>query len=151
MAASCGPSSRLGGRVRTAPGFRRGGGETAVLRLLCWPARAVWPRVGFGFCRTRSTRLNFLLTPAAAWTACGDEPLDLAGLSVFARLDLSESADLTALVLAHSDPRDGVWHARPIFWLPEKRLAEKAARDRAPYDLWAEQGYLETTPGASID
>jgi phage terminase large subunit-like protein len=112
---------------------------------------AVWPRVGFGFCRTRSTRLNFLLTPAAAWTACGDEPLDLAGLSVFARLDLSESADLTALVLAHSDPRDGVWHARPIFWLPEKRLAEKAARDRAPYDLWAEQGYLETTPGASID
>jgi phage terminase large subunit-like protein len=88
---------------------------------------------------------------AAAWRACGDEPLDLAGLSVFAGLDLSESADLTALVLAHCDPRDGVWHVRPIFWLPEERLAEKAARDRAPYDLWAEQGYLETTPGASID
>ena len=35
--------------------------------------------------------------------------------------------------------------------MPEERLAEKAARDRAPYDLWAEQGYLETTPGASID
>jgi hypothetical protein len=67
-----------------------------------------------------------------------------------AGLDLSESADLTALVLAHCDPRDGVWHVRPIFWLPEERLAEKAARDRAPYDLWAEQGYLETTPGASI-
>jgi phage terminase large subunit-like protein len=88
---------------------------------------------------------------AAAWRACGDEPLDLAGLSVFAGLDLSESADLTALVLAHCDPRDGVWHVRPIFWLPEERLAEKAARDRAPYDLWAEQGYLETTPGASIE
>jgi phage terminase large subunit-like protein len=87
---------------------------------------------------------------AAAWRACADEPLDLAGLSVFAGLDLSESADLTALVLAHCDPRDGVWHVRPIFWLPEERLAEKAARDRAPYDLWAEQGYLETTPGASI-
>jgi phage terminase large subunit-like protein len=111
---------------------------------------AVWPRVGFGFCRTRSTRLNFLFTPAVAWRACGDEPLDLSGLSVFAGLDLSESADLTALVLAHCDPRDGVWQVRPIFWLPEERLAEKAARDRAPYDLWAEQGYLETTPGASI-
>jgi phage terminase large subunit-like protein len=35
-----------------------------------------------------------------AWAACGGEPLDLAGLSVFAGLDLSESADLTALVLA---------------------------------------------------
>jgi len=34
--------------------------------------------------------------------------------------------------------------------LPEERLAEKAARDHAPYDLWAAQGYLETTPGASI-
>jgi phage terminase large subunit-like protein len=43
-----------------------------------------------------------------------------------------------------------VWHVRPIFWLPEERLAEKAARDRAPYDLWNEQGFLETTPGASI-
>jgi phage terminase large subunit-like protein len=70
---------------------------------------------------------------------------------VFAGLDLSEIADLTALVLAHCDPGDGVWHLRPIFWLPEERLAEKAARDRAPYDLWAEQGFLETTPGASID
>jgi phage terminase large subunit-like protein len=85
-----------------------------------------------------------------AWKACGGEPLDLAGKSVFAGLDLSEVNDLTALVLAHCDPRDGVWHVRPIFWLPAERLAEKAARDRAPYDLWAERGYLETTPGASI-
>ena len=81
------------------------------------------------------SRLRPRSSPHAAWRACGDEPLDLAGLSVFAGLDLSESADLTALVLAHCDPRDGVWHVRPIFWLPEERLAEKAARDRAPYDL----------------
>ena len=139
-------------RVRTAPWFLgRGGGETAVLGLLCGPARGRWPRVGFGFCRTRSTRLNFLFTPAAVSAACGDEPLDLAGLSVFAGLDLSESADLTALVLVHCDPRDGVRHLRPFFWLPAgRRLAEKAARDHAPYDLWAEQGHLETTPGAAI-
>ena len=57
---------------------------------------------------------------AAVWTACGDEPLDLASKSVFAGLDLSETADLTALVLAHCDPRDGVWHVRPIFWLPSE-------------------------------
>ena len=86
----------------------------------------------------------------AIWKACGDEPLDFTGLSVFAGLDLSESADLTALVLGHPDPNNGIWHVRPIFWLPSERLAEKAARDRAPYDLWAEQGFLETTPGASI-
>ena len=86
----------------------------------------------------------------AIWKACGDQPLDFTGLSVFAGLDLSESADLTALVLRHPDPNNGIWHVRPIFWLPSERLAEKAARDRAPYDLWAEQGFLETTPGASI-
>jgi phage terminase large subunit-like protein len=84
------------------------------------------------------------------WKACGGEPRDITGLSVFGGLDLSESGDLTALVLAHPDPNDGVWHVRPFFWLPEERLAEKAARDHAPYDLWASRGYLETTPGAAI-
>ena len=51
------------------------------------------------------------------WMACGGEPRDITGLSVFGGLHLSESGDLTALVLAHCDP-DGVWHVRPIFWLP---------------------------------
>jgi phage terminase large subunit-like protein len=83
------------------------------------------------------------------WMACGGEPSDITGLSVFGGLDLSESGDLTALVLAHCDP-DGVWHLRPFFWLPADRLAEKAARDHAPYDLWAERGHLETTRGAAI-
>ena len=69
---------------------------------------------------------------------------------MFGGLDLSESRDLTALVLGHVDPNDGVWHVRPFFWLPADRLAEKAARDHAPYDLWASQGHLETTPGAAI-
>jgi len=27
----------------------------------------------------------------------------------------------------------------------------RARRDRAPYDLWQQRGFLETTPGASID
>jgi phage terminase large subunit-like protein len=83
------------------------------------------------------------------WAACGGEPRDITGLSVFGGLDLSESGDLTALVLAHCDP-DGVWHVRPIFWLPADRLPEKAARDHAPYDFWASEGHLETTPGAAI-
>ena len=39
------------------------------------------------------------------WMACGGEPRDITGLSVFGGLDLSESGDLTALVLAHPDPR----------------------------------------------
>jgi phage terminase large subunit-like protein len=89
------------------------------------------------------------LSPAV-WAACGGEPIDLTGRSVFAGLDLSETSDLTALVLAHCAADTGIWHIRPIFWLPSERLVEKAARDHCPYDLWAEQGFLETTPGASV-
>ena len=86
----------------------------------------------------------------AVWKACGGEPLDLAGRNVFAGLDLSETADLTALVLAYCDPFDALWHIHPVFWLPEERLMEKAVSDRVPYDQWAAEGWLETTPGGSI-
>ena len=44
----------------------------------------------------------------------------------------------------------GIWSAQPTFWLPSERLAEKAARDRQAYDLWAAKGLLETTPGPTV-
>ena len=37
------------------------------------------------------------------------------------------------------------------FWLPAANLAERAEQDRVPYTVWAEQGVLETTPGAATD
>ena len=45
---------------------------------------------------------------AAQWTACAGQPADLEGREVYGGLDLSETADLTALVLivARSDERD---------------------------------------------
>jgi phage terminase large subunit-like protein len=85
-----------------------------------------------------------------AWKDCGGEPVELMGRSAYAGLDLSEVADLTALVLAHCDPLTGIWHIRPTFWLPEEGLLEKAARDRVPWDQWHAEGYLETTPGGTI-
>jgi phage terminase large subunit-like protein len=69
---------------------------------------------------------------------------------VYAGLDLSARQDLTALVVVAKDAA-GLWHVRPYFWAPAVGLVERARRDRAPYDLWAQQGYLETTPGSSID
>jgi phage terminase large subunit-like protein len=86
----------------------------------------------------------------SVWVACGGQPIDIEGRSVFAGLDLSSVNDLTALVLGHCDAATGVWHVRPFFWLPEEGLAEKAARDRVPYDEWRDRGLLETTPGASV-
>ncbi|HVI12932.1 MAG TPA: terminase TerL endonuclease subunit [Pseudolabrys sp.] len=89
------------------------------------------------------------VTPAQ-WRACGGEPLDLRGRDVFAGLDLSETRDLTALVLIGCDIRDGCWSAQCTFWLPSEGLHDKAKADRVPYDTWAAKGFLQTTPGASI-
>jgi phage terminase large subunit-like protein len=64
-------------------------------------------------------------------------------------LDLSAKNDLTAMVMmAWNGER---WHVKPIFWTPEKGLRERAKRDRAPYDIWADQGFIRALPGASID
>ena len=83
------------------------------------------------------------------WQTCGGQVLDFGDSPVWAGLDLSARTDLTALVLVARIA--GVWHVRPHFWTPESGLADRAKRDRAPYDVWAKQGYLHTTPGATVD
>jgi phage terminase large subunit-like protein len=88
----------------------------------------------------------------AMWDGCAGDPSPEAfeANPVYAGLDLSARQDLTALVLAAKDA-DGYWHVRSHFWAPQVGLADRARRDRVPYDLWAQQGHLETTPGASVD
>jgi len=82
----------------------------------------------------------------SVWEGCGALPDDLAGKRVYGGLDLSSVSDLTALVLVSDD---GDVH--PTFWLPGDGLAEKSRTDRVPYDIWARDGWLETTPGRSIE
>lgn len=82
------------------------------------------------------------------WKACSGPVLPFDG-PVWAGLDLSARLDLTALVLVGQV--EGVWQVQPHFWTPEQGLADRARRDRAPYDVWARQGLLRTTPGASVD
>lgn len=87
----------------------------------------------------------------AVWALNGGVP-DIAAFErcpVFVGADLSATQDLTAIVAVAVD--DDVHHVRAWFFLPEQGLAERAARDRVPYDLWAEQGYLITIPGTVID
>ncbi|MGG2139916.1 terminase large subunit [Symbiopectobacterium sp. RP] len=68
----------------------------------------------------------------------------------YAGLDLSEKNDLTALVIVGQD-KERDWLVFPFFWTPGKTLLDRARRDRAPYDVWARQGYLETTPTTSVE
>jgi phage terminase large subunit-like protein len=84
------------------------------------------------------------------WAACAAPASpDWRGASVYAGLDLSASADLTAFVRVAW--LDGVLHVRPTFWLPSEGLADKSRIDRVPYDLWARQGHLVATPGRTVD
>ncbi|MGV8925018.1 MAG: terminase large subunit [Ewingella sp.] len=85
----------------------------------------------------------------SVWESCGAQPINTAR-KWYAGLDLSARNDLTALVIAGEDD-DGLWDIFPFFWTPEKTLIERAKTDRAPYDVWAKQGLLRTTPGASVD
>lgn len=84
------------------------------------------------------------------WMSCGGEAAPWQGQQVFAGLDLSATTDLTALVAIWNDA-EGVWQAASYFWTPETGLVDRAKRDRVPYDVWADQGHLLTTPGATVD
>lgn len=84
------------------------------------------------------------------WKTCGSPVLPFDDdCPIYAGLDLSARTDLTALVMMGRV--DGVWHTVPHFWTPAQGLLDRARRDRAPYDLWHQQGYLRTTPGATVD
>ena len=83
------------------------------------------------------------------WKSCGDEIEKYNGELVYGGLDLSSRADLTSLELIYKT--NGKWNVISHFWTPEKGLMDRARRDRTPYDVWEKQGFLYTTPGATVD
>jgi phage terminase large subunit-like protein len=84
------------------------------------------------------------------WAACSAPPEDFAGKDIYCGLDLSEVNDLTALVSIWRNPVTGEVSVKPTCWLPSEGLAAKSQHDRQTYDLWAQRGFLETTPSAVI-
>lgn len=84
----------------------------------------------------------------AVWKENGENPEPLHDRPVVGGLDLSSVSDLTALVLlAPGDKID----VEATFWQPEDGLRDKSMKDRVPYDVWAQEGALDTCPGRSID
>lgn len=83
-----------------------------------------------------------------------DPAIEHAGAEVCEGLDLSAAQDLTAkaYIVQTGVNEEG----RPTYdaWLkaytPKDTLEERALRDKAPYDVWVEQEYLEAIPGKSI-
>lgn len=75
---------------------------------------------------------------------------DLIGRKCYGGLDLAHVNDLCAFSLVFPMD-DGSVYVLVWYWIPEDILAEKVETDRAPYDVWRDQGWIETTPGASIE
>jgi phage terminase large subunit-like protein len=79
-----------------------------------------------------------------AWDGCDAEPTSTG--TAFGGLDLSATTDLTAFTMMVNGS-----DVYSIAFLPEHGIVERERRDRVPYRLWAEQGYLTLTPGKTID
>jgi phage terminase large subunit-like protein len=84
------------------------------------------------------------------WFSCdGPVQQDWSNVPVYGGLDLSSVSDLTALVLIGKIKDQ--WHVKPTFWLPEEGILERSRLDHAQYDIWARDGYLDLTPGKSVE
>lgn len=70
----------------------------------------------------------------------------------FVGVDLASKIDLCALSFLFP-PTVGrsKWRVIQRIWTPEDTLIDRAHRDRAPYPVWSEQGWLTAVPGTSID
>lgn len=89
------------------------------------------------------------------------------GKEVFCGLDLSQSRDLTALgcVVQTGDKeveardKDGALRKvrKPTFdiwieaWTPGDTMQERSERDKIPYPVWAQQGFIHAPPGENIN
>lgn len=90
----------------------------------------------------------------ADWEACeGDfDVADLIGCECYAGLDLATKQDFTALVLLFPPTDDRPYYCcLCFFWLPADNLDLRSRQTGKPFDLWAKQGFIETTPGTVTD
>jgi phage terminase large subunit-like protein len=89
------------------------------------------------------------------WAANTGEPIDateLAGRPCYLAVDLSSKQDISATVkLFPPVENENRWVIVPRFFTPMDSLDKRSERDRAPYRLWCDQGWMEATPGNVID
>lgn len=88
--------------------------------------------------------------PMEKWDACKfkfDEK-SLEGRVCYGGLDLSSTTDITAFVLVFPpEDENDKYYILPYFWIPEDNLDLRVRRDHVPYDIWCQEGRLQTTEG----
>lgn len=108
------------------------------------------------FCRLH---LGIPTSTSAGWldvsvwdrTASMVDEDDLKGAPCWAGLDLSTALDLSAFVMVFPDAEGEVLDVVARFWTPADTMGERAERDFADYEAWAEAGFLTAVPGETLD
>lgn len=71
--------------------------------------------------------------------------------------DAADSVDLNAAKAVCMREGDPNIYVRSMYWIPEaviekyEKMGNRRERDRAPYSLWINQGYMRTCPGVKCD
>jgi phage terminase large subunit-like protein len=77
---------------------------------------------------------------------------ELRGRECRGGLDLARVGDLSAFILVFPPKDDDEpWRALCRFWVPEDDILIRSRRDRVPYDVWRDQGFLTATEGNVTD
>ncbi len=89
------------------------------------------------------------------WDRCGAKKLnryDLEGRKCYGGLDLASSIATASFALVFPPEKEGERFKFLFrFWIPEDNMVERCKRDRVPYDVWCDQGWMTATPGNVID
>lgn len=115
------------------------------------------------FCQWTEADTAWMARPTLEACLSDFEPeTEHTGEDVFVGVDLSATQDITAVAFVVPTgfvdlPRDDGEVARlPTFdawveaWTPRDTLHERALRDNAPYDIWADQKHLNAVPGKIV-
>lgn len=85
------------------------------------------------------------------WVKCKkDVEPDLRPYPAWIGLDLSTTTDLTSIGLVFKLD-DGKYAIKQHSFIPEDKLRERINTDNVSFDLWADEGYITTTPGSIVD
>lgn len=104
---------------------------------------------------------NIPQTSESAWMRYEDlnnqETFDIPFDYAIGGFDAADSVDLNAakaICMREGDPNI---YVRSMYWIPEavvekyEKMGNRRERDRAPYSLWINQGYMRTCPGVKCD
>lgn len=99
------------------------------------------------------TKANTRWIDGLHWRNCGGKVVEetLLGRECGGGLDLSAKYDLTSFVMVFPSEDRKRFTILPRFWIPEETAAAYQKKYGLNFTVWQRYGYINLTPGASVD